>query len=59
MGLSPATAFACLFDLLFRPTPATLAMHGAALQVGPCASGVGAALGAGRLLCPARLDGAS
>jgi hypothetical protein len=32
MGLSPATAFACLFDLLFRPTPATLALHSDTLQ---------------------------
>ena len=34
MGLTPATAFACLFDLLFRPTPAALDLYADVLQVG-------------------------
>lgn len=27
LGLTPHNAFACLFDMLFRPTPATLALY--------------------------------
>jgi hypothetical protein len=32
MGLSPATAFGCLFDLLYRPTPGVLALYNSTLQ---------------------------
>lgn len=34
MGLSPATGFGCIFDLLFRPTPQVLSLFSCTLQVG-------------------------
>jgi hypothetical protein len=32
MGLSPATVFGCLFDLLYRPTPSVLALYNGTVQ---------------------------